>query len=263
MSYPVLVHAEGPITTISLNRPEVLNAMDDKLLEALLAAVEGATSDPGCRVIVLTGEGRAFCAGGDISFGLENVNGPGPIAAQTGRLRRFMRTAQLLHESDAITIAAINGACAGAGMSIACACDMRIASFDAKFNTAFQTAGVPGDFGITWFLPRLVGPARARRLLLDPFKHAASEVFEFGLVDQVVAGVELLPVTYALAARLLTRAPDSLRAAKRDLVEAGSLSLAEHLDREADRHARACQTQDAKEAARAFLEKREPVFLGN
>ncbi len=257
---PVLVQTDGPITKISLNRPDVLNAMDASLLEALLGAVESATSDRSCRVIILTGEGRAFCSGGDISFGLENVNGPGPLASQIGRLRRFMRVSQLLHESDAITIAAINGACAGAGMSIACACDLRIASVDAKFNSAFQLAGVPGDFGITWFLPRLVGPTRARRLLFDPTKHTASEVLNYGLVDEVVPADQVMPAAYALAERLLTRAPISLQSVKRDLVESVGLGLSDHLDREAEPHARACQSADAKEAAAAFFDKRAPNF---
>lgn len=197
---PVLVHSNGPTTTISLNRPEVLNAMNDKLLEALLGALEDATSERDCRVIILTGAGSAFCSGDDLSFGLENVNGPCPIAAQTGRLRRYV---------------------------------------------------VPAA-------PQ--GPARARRVLLDPLKHTAMEVLNFGIVDEVVAAAEVLPAARALAARLMTRASVSLRAEKHGLVESSGLSLTEHLDREAVGHASAYHPADANEAAAAFLEKRTPSF---
>jgi 2-(1,2-epoxy-1,2-dihydrophenyl)acetyl-CoA isomerase len=177
---PVLMQVKDGVAAITLNRPNAMNTMNIELLDALLSSLEIATSDPHCRVIVLTGAGNVFCAGGDLVLGLETINGPGPLAAQTGRLRRFMRVSQLLHECDAITVAAVNGACAGGGLSIACACDLRVASSNAKFNAGFQSVGVSGDFGITWLLPRLVGQARARRMLFTPSNSPPKMHFQLG-----------------------------------------------------------------------------------
>jgi 2-(1,2-epoxy-1,2-dihydrophenyl)acetyl-CoA isomerase len=150
----VLYEHEGSVATVTLNRPDQRNAMTADLLEAALSALESAAADDAIRVVIFTGAG------------LEAINGPPPLTSQTGRLRRFMRTSELLHDMPKITIAAINGACAGAGLAWACACDLRYASVSTVFNTAFLAAAVSGDFGGTWTLPRIVGSAKARELYL-------------------------------------------------------------------------------------------------
>lgn len=257
MTY-VNVTVAGAVTTLAMNRPDVMNAMDAPLLEDLLAATEAAVGDPDCRVIVVTGVGRAFCSGGDISTGLETVNGAGTLDQQTARLRRFMRVSELLYTTDKITVAAINGACAGAGLSVACACDFRLAAENAKFATAFQNVGVSGDFGISWLLPRLVGPAHARQLMLDPKTLNAEQARVIGLVGEVHPAGELPGAVDALVGRLLSRTTLSLRYGKLNLAETFDLSFAEHLDREAHRHAECCRSEEAKRAASAFFERRAP-----
>lgn len=257
----ITARSEG-VTTLTLNRPEVLNAMNGALLECLLQATEQAVADPGCRVIVLTGAGRAFCAGGDLASGLEGVNGEGTLEQQAGRLRHFMRVTELLYYSEKITVAAINGACAGAGLSIACACDFRISTDSAKFNTAFQNAGVPGDFGISWLLPRLVGLSHARRMMLDPQKLSAQQLEVAGLIDEICPAEGLAEAVGSFIERLLLKAPLSLAHAKLNLSEAFDRVLSRHMDIEARRHAECCRSADAREAATAFLEKRRPDFIG-
>jgi 2-(1,2-epoxy-1,2-dihydrophenyl)acetyl-CoA isomerase len=258
----VLSESVGAIATITLNRPERLNAMTAELLEDALAALEAVASDDSTRIVILTGAGRGFCVGGDLAAGLEGINGPPPLASQQNRLRRFMRTADLLHRMPQITIAAINGACAGAGLAWACACDLRFASSSAVFNTAFLTAGVSGDFGGTWTLPRIVGPARARELYLTCKRFDADEAQRFGLVSEVCATDDLMPKVRAVAMRLAGMAPLALERVKRNLNDSEWLSFSDHLDTEAARHAYCCSTKDAAEAAAAFFERREPVYRG-
>jgi 2-(1,2-epoxy-1,2-dihydrophenyl)acetyl-CoA isomerase len=161
-----------------------------------------------------------------------------------------------------ITIAAINGACAGAGFSWACACDLRIAAEGAKFSTAFMNAGLTGDFGGTWTLPRLVGPAKARELYLLSEVFDSSEALRIGLVSHVTPKEELMSSVMAVSEKLARRAPTALQGIKANLNDSLRLSFSEALDREAERHQRAAQTKDAIEAARAFIEKREPKFIG-
>lgn len=263
MDSTVLYDVTDGVATITLNRPERLNAMNFELLEAALAAIERAASDDAARVVVLTGAGRGFCAGGDLSAGAGGgVASGGGIDTDIGRLRRYMRSSQLLHEMPKVTIAAINGACAGAGLSWACATDLRYAAASAVFNTAFLTAGLSGDFGGTWTLPRLVGPAKARELYLLPERLGAADAERIGLVTKTVADAELRAHVQTVARRLLGSAPLALRAIKENLNDSLDLGFAELLDREADRHARCGHTQDAREAARAFIEKRPPRFEG-
>lgn len=253
---------DAAVVTITLNRPERRNALTADMLEALLAAVEEQAADESVRVLVLTGAGSAFCVGGDLAAGLEGINGPPPLTSQTGRLRRFMRAAELLHSMPQVTIAAVNGACAGAGLSLACACDLRYAASSAVFNTAFLSAGVSGDFGGTWTLPRIVGSAKAREMYLLPGKLTVAEALRIGLVSDVFGDEELLAQIGGISRRLSQSAPLALRRVKDNLTDSERLPFAEHLDAEAARHAFCCATADAVEAARAFTEKRAPTFHG-
>lgn len=266
MADVVLVERDGPVATVVLNRPDQLNTMSSELLEAALAALESLADDPDVRVVVLTGVGRAFCAGGDLQ-GMAagktgGLGGPSTQAGKVGVLRQAMRTSQLLHEMPKPTIARINGACAGAGLAWACACDLRYCADTAVFNTAFATAGLSGDFGGTWFLPRIVGVAKATELYLLAEKFGAAEAERIGLVTRAVPAADLAGEVDRAASRLAGLSPIALRSIKANLVDSPTASLSEQLDREAGRHIAVGLTDDAREAAAAFLEKRAPVFHG-
>jgi 2-(1,2-epoxy-1,2-dihydrophenyl)acetyl-CoA isomerase len=259
----VLVEIEDGVATITLNRPDQLNAMTPELLEQLLRATEQVADDPAVRVVILTGAGRAFCVGGDLAAGAGGgIITDATTAHDITRLRTFMRVAQLVHEMPKVVIAAINGACAGAGLALACACDLRYAARTAAFNTAFLSAGVSGDFGGTWTLPRIVGPGRARELYLLSEKFSAADAERFGLISAAVDRDELAGVVARVATRLTGMAPVALRAVKANLNDSAGNSFRDQLEAEADRHIRCGRTADSQEAANAFLEKRTPVFTG-
>ena len=268
MTSTVLYESRDGVATITLNRPDRLNTMGGDLLERLLAALEQAASDDAVRVVILTGAGRGFCAGGDLGVLNERAGsaaaGGGKQSRQTkvAQLRTAMRSSQLLHEMEKVTIAAINGACAGAGLSLACACDLRFAAQRAKFNVAFRNAGLSGDFGGTWSLPRIVGPAKARELYLLSPRFDAEEAARIGLVSKVLPDDELMAHVRAVAEDVAGAAPIALRMMKQNLLDGPRLSFSEQLDREAERHITATMTEDHLEATSAYLQKRKPSFKG-
>lgn len=251
---------DGAVTTVTLNRTDRLNAMTAGLLEAVLSALETAAAGDTVRAVILTGAERAFCVGGDLAEGLEGINGPPPLTSQVGRLRRFMRTSQLLHDMGKITIAAINGACAGAGLAWACACALRYAAANAVFNTAFLGAAVSGDFGGTWTLPRIVGDGKARELYLLSERFDAAEALRIGLVSEVLPAEKLQAYVREMGEQIAGSAPLALQRVKENLNDAERLSFAQHLEIEAERHAYCCATSDAAEAAEAFVQRRAPAF---
>ncbi len=264
MASTVLYEQDGRVATITLNRPERMNTMGDDLPERALEAFQRAADDDDVWAVVLTGAGRAFCAGGDLGAMAEGKTARDQATTSPqGRvehLRRVMRSSQLLHEMPKVTIAAINGACAGAGLSWACACDLRYAARSAKFNVAFRNAGLSGDFGGTWTLPRIVGPAKARELYLLSPRFDAEEAARIGLVSGILPDDELMRHVRSVAEDVVAAAPFAVRQMKANLNDALRLSFSELLDREAARHIAATRTEDHLEAARAFLEKRAPVF---
>ena len=280
MERTVLYDVDGGVATITLNRPERLNTMSPELLAEAHAAMQEAASDDAVRAVILTGAGRGFCAGGDLggmaaapntSAAAPNTSAaPDAAAARVKRtvegdianLRQHMRTSQLLHDMPKVTFAAINGPCAGAGLAWACACDVRYAAESAVFNTAFMTAGLSGDFGGTWTLPRIVGPGKARELYLLAEKFGSADAARIGLVSAVLPDDQLLEFVRAKAERTAGFAPLPLRSNKANLNDSLDVDFSTGLDREADRHVRAGRTEDSKEAARAFLEKRTPIFKG-
>ena len=269
MTQTVLYESARGVATITLNRPERMNSMGGDLMERALEAIERAASASTVRAVVLTGAGRAFCVGGDLqsmSRG-ERESGaatttPRSHAAEVARLRYWMQSSRLLHEMDKVTIAAINGACAGAGLAWACACDLRFAAEGANFNVAFRNAGISGDFGGTWTLPRIVGPAKARELYLLSPRFTAKEALHMGLVTKVLPDAELMDHVRGVAADLVDAAPLTVVNMKRNLNDALRLSFSELLDREAARVVETLETDDHIEAATAFLEKRKPIFHG-
>ncbi|HEV3187692.1 MAG TPA: enoyl-CoA hydratase [Acidimicrobiales bacterium] len=266
MSDTVLYEVRDGIATVTLNRPEKLNSMSADLLNGVSASLEKAASDDEVKVVVLTGSGRAFSVGGDLG-GMSEGN-PGGLSPEGSpethirRLRRSMSTSQLLHEMPKPTIAAINGPCAGAGLAWACAADIRYCAESAMFNTAFVTAGLSGDFGGTWTLPRIVGVAKARELYFLAQKFDAQEAERIGLVTRRFPDATFMEEVGEVAKRLAGFAPLTLREVKANLNDAIGLSFGELMDREAERHVRLSVTDDAREAATAYLEKRPPVFHG-
>lgn len=261
----VRYEAEDGVVILTLNRPERLNAITAALITELQQALNRADDDPDVRVVVLTGAGRAFCAGGDLNPPRDDrPPGTAPVTAaqQVATVQRLVAVAGMLHEMTPVTIAAVNGACAGGGLSLACACDLRYAADSAVFSPAFLAAGLPGDYGITWSLPRLVGPAKARELLLVADRFGAAQAKELGLVCDVFPAAELGSQARAVAARLTSAAPLAVQALKANLNDAETSSFGDALRREAERLVPCLRSDDFAEAARAFLAKRPPVFHG-
>lgn len=262
MNSTVLYEAEGGVGKITLNRPERLNALNDELLDQLLLVIENAGNDDEIRCLVLTGSGRGFCAGGDMKgFSQADLRAI-PRQRAVDELRRRTRIVELLRDLPIVTIAAINGACAGAGLSIACAADLRFAATPAVFRSAFISSGLSGDFGSSWLLGQIVGAAKAREIVLLDERISADEALAMGLVSAVLGEEELMTYVMDIAQRCRNSAPLATRFTLENLSEVSALTLGEALGREADRHIECALSQDALEAAEAFNEKRTPIFTG-
>ncbi|WP_154604932.1 enoyl-CoA hydratase/isomerase family protein [Arthrobacter sp. AQ5-05] len=260
MSYFIIDHPRPGLAIATINRPEKLNTMTGPLLEEAVEQFAALDRDPETRVLILTGAGRAFCAGGDLSEGPGGAVTAGLSGEAAGDLLLdFMKTSTILSKGNFTTIAAVNGACAGAGLSWAAACDLRVSASAARFNTAFLNAGLSGDFGGYWFLERLIGRGRAIDLYLRPRPFDAQEALDIGFVSAVVHNA--LESASEIADKLLDCAPIALQSMKRNFVDS-SLPLGEYLTQEAHRHSACVDTNDAAEAARAFVEKRAPHFVG-
>ena len=262
MDRVLLEGLEDGVLTLTMNRPDRLNALNAEMLLGLYDAVTRAAADPSIGVIVLAGAGGGFCAGGDVKAMAENRERSETYDERVQGLRRRMEVARLLHETAKPTIAMLRGAVAGAGLSLALACDLRIAGETARLTTAFAKVALSGDFGGSWFLTQLVGPAKARELYFTSPILGAAEALALGLVNRIVADSELEAETKALA-RSLARGPRvTLGYIKQNMNLAERAGLAEVMDAEALRHTRCAQTEDHREAAAAFVEKRAPVFRG-
>lgn len=249
------------VATLTMNRPERRNAMSGEMLEALLEALTRLGADDDIGAIILTGTGEAFCAGGDVKA----MAAAGPertLEQRTRGLRRLMESARLLHEVPKPTIARMRGAAAGAGLSLALACDMRFVSENAKFTTAFANVALSGDFGGSYFLSKLVGTAKARELYYGAELIRAEEAARIGMVNRVLPDTELDQATQLFAARLAVGPRITLAYMKRNMNAAESEALNQCLDLEALHHSRCAMTEDHKEAAAAFVEKRAPLFQG-
>ena len=258
----LMERADG-VALLTMNRPEQLNALGGDMLTLLLDALRDAASDPEIGCVVLTGAGRGFCAGGDMKARAAGLRTPsmGPEGFMD-RLRSRMEASRLLHEMPKPTVAMLNGVAAGAGLSLALACDMRIAGESARMTTAFAKMGFSGDFGGHWFLARLVGPARARELYFTSEVLDSARMEALGLANRVVPDAALREETMALARSLGAGPRVAWRWMKRNMKVAEEGTLAEALDAEAFGMMRCEETEDHKEAVRAFAEKRPPVFKG-
>ena len=263
MTEELLEEVTDGVAMLTMNRPDRLNALSGPMLTAMLEALQRLATSPEVGVVVLTGAGRGFCAGGDVKAMAESREAEGVTLEERAQaLRARMEVSRWLHEMPKPTIAMVRGAAAGAGLSLALACDMRIASDSARFATAFARVGYSGDFGGSWFLTRLVGTAKARELYFTADIIDAPTALRLGLVNRVVADTDLEKETRALAGRLARGPRVALRYMKRNMNAAESGTLGELLDLEAWHHSRTGLTEDHREAARAFVEKREPAFKG-
>ena len=259
----VLTERRDAVAMVILNRPQRLNAMTKEMGCECTAELARLAQDESVRCVVLTGAGRGFCAGGDLGDISEiSSDAEIDIEAETTDLLSMHRSSLLLHEMRKPTIAAVNGPAAGVGMSWACAADLRIAGKSCLFRTSFAGAGLSGDFGGTWTLSRIVGPAKARELYLLNEKVRAAEALSLGLVTRVVPDGRLRDEAWDLAQRLATGPPLALARIKQNLNDSEVVDFASALDLEARRQAESAATADCAEAAAAFLDKREPRFTG-
>ena len=252
------VEVDEGIATLTLDRPDARNALDAALKGELLDAVRMADHDPAVRVVVLTGAGAAFCAGQD----LREATSPDAPNLSTVLRETYNPLILAMRRLDKPIVAAVNGVAAGAGVALALACDLRIAADSASFVLAFGRIGLVPDSGTTWFLPRLVGAARAAELALvgDPLSAADAE--RWGLVNRVVPAEALAAEARAVATRLAAGAPHAMALAKRLLNGAFAAGLEDQLEAEADAQGIAGRTADHREGVAAFLDKRPPRFTG-
>jgi 2-(1,2-epoxy-1,2-dihydrophenyl)acetyl-CoA isomerase len=269
----LIVERHEGVLYLTMNRPDKLNALSDHMITGLLDELNRAAHDREVGAVVLTGAGRGFCAGGDIGRMRERNEGGSAhahsasageqgIQTRISQLRRSEEVSLLLHEMPKVTIGAINGPAAGAGLSIALACDLRIASDNARFGTAFARVGFSGDFGGTYLLTQLVGPAKARELYFTAEVIGAEEALRLGMVNRVVPADSLTEEVQAFAKRLAAGPTVAYSYMKAHLNLALKSDLRTILDRESYGQTLTGLTEDHKEAVKAFLEKREAKFKG-
>jgi 2-(1,2-epoxy-1,2-dihydrophenyl)acetyl-CoA isomerase len=260
VSETVLYDLSDGVATITLNRPEAMNSLTTETKVALREAVTRAAGDPAVRAVVLTGSGRAFCAGQDLREHADNLAaGRGLDGTVRDHYNPIVRTVATMPKP---VVAAVNGVAAGAGASLAFACDLIIAAEKASFLMAFTNVGLAPDSGASWTLPRLVGRARAAELLLLAEPVRAQRALEIGLVNQVVPGDELASAARALAGRLAAGPTVAYGAVKAALDHAATHDLAGALEKEAELQDACAETRDHHEATAAFLKKQQPVFEG-
>ncbi|MGN6515913.1 MAG: enoyl-CoA hydratase-related protein [Rhizomicrobium sp.] len=261
----LIAYVENGVGVAILNRPERRNAFSQPMLNAMADVFAGFETDPEVGCVVVTGAGGAFCAGGDVKGMAEANAGERPLDIDSRiHLQRISQraTSGKLYRMPKPTLAAIDGAAAGAGLALALACDMRIASENAVMLTAFARVGFSGDYGGTYFLTQLVGSAKARELYYLSERVNMTEALRLGLVNWVVPADALKTKTFEIAERLAKGPRVAYRYMKENLNRAANGAWDDCLDLEATHHVHAANTEDHKEAARAFVEKREPVFKG-
>lgn len=249
------------VTTITLDRPEKLNAFGGTMREDLLAALRDAAGNSDCRVVVITGAGRAFCAGGDVDS-MARLQKDGNVEAFRKLLDAGRDVVTTIAELPKPVIASVNGVAAGAGCNLALACDYRIASDAAKLGETFVRIGIHPDWGGTWFLPRLVGPGRAFELLTTGRIVDAAEALSIGMIDRVVPAAELAGATRELARTIAQGPPLAIAAVKRALAASRENALPAQVELESEHQVAAFRSRDAAEGMAAFFEKRPPFFRG-
>jgi enoyl-CoA hydratase/carnithine racemase len=257
----IIVSRERPIAIIKLNRPDKLNAFGGPMREEILDALAKIADDDGIRVIVVTGEGRGFSAGGDIDHlkQLREEDDEEGFRRVLANGEKIIRTLRSLPKP---IIAAVNGPCAGAGFSFALGCDIRIASEAATFGASFARIGLHPDWGGSWFLPKLVGSASACELIFTGSMISALEAGRIGLVNRVVPHSELMPAALEVAATISKSAPLALRLSKESLYSSMSSDLESAFEREREVQSECFKSEDFLEGLTAFKQKRKPDFKG-
>jgi len=258
----LLIENTGAVRTLRLNRPDMLNAFNDELLAALGKQAKAAAKDEAVRCLVITGAGRAFCSGQDLDSVKQRMEDP--KAAELGEHLRTLYNPLIdtLRTMEKPVVAGVNGVAAGAGCSLALACDLRVAAESASFIEVFINVGLVPDSGSTFTLPRLVGMGRAMEMAFTGRKVSAAEALQWGLVNQVVPDAELESATMKLAGKLASLPTRGIGLTKRAFNRAWTADLADQLAYEAMLQTTAGQTKDHLEGVKAFLEKRRPEFNG-
>jgi enoyl-CoA hydratase/carnithine racemase len=260
----LLCEIRDGVAVITLNRPEARNALSDRLTPALRHMIKQCGDDPKVGALLITGAGNSFCAGGDVKgMGGNSTKAEVPTEERVADLRAKQRTLTgVLVAVRKPTVAALPGPAAGAGLALALACDIRIASESAIMTTGYARIGLTGDYGIAWLLTRLAGTSRARELMFLSDRIDARRCEALGLVNRVVADAELHEIAFAIAKSLAEGPSVALARIKDNLDHALTSDILESMDREAENMVRATQTNDHKEAVRAFIDKRKPTFGG-
>ena len=264
MSNDLIVEKNNQTLKLTMNRPERRNALSDDMLNKMLEELNKASFDNSIRAIVLTGSENAFCAGGDVKDMASRDEDANKNVQQRSRdLRRVMETARLLHQITTPTIALIPGPAAGAGFSLALACDIRIASESAKLTTAFAKVGFPGDFGGSYFLTQMIGTAKARELYYLSEVLSADKALEIGIVNKVIPDNKFFEESDKIVDQIATGPSIAYRYMKTNMNIAELGDLNQSLDNEA-MHQTLCRfTEDHQNATKAFVEKKKPVFTGS
>ena len=258
----ILTSVTNRVATLTFNRPEKLNALSRDLLFQSIDCLKQWSRDPDIGAIIVTGSGRAFCAGGDVSNMAKDNAAPETLEQQIDGLRNVQELSWLLYNIPKVTIAAVNGHAMGAGLGVSLACDLRIASAQAKFGTAYAKVGFGGDFGTTWLLTQYVGAPKAKEMFFLTDIIDAAEAQRIGLVNRVVAPDELVPTVNEIAQRIAHGPLTSYRYMKANVNHSTTVDFRTMLDREAETHLRCGMTADHKEGVSAFMEKRQPNFTG-
>lgn len=258
MNASILIRNEGAVRTIVLNRPEVFNSFDREMGKAFQAALDEAAADPSVRCVVITGAGKAFCAGQD----LKEVTAPDAPDFTEIVEKTYNESVRRIRNMEKPVIGAVNGVAAGAGANIALACDLTVARTSSVFIQAFSKIGLIPDSGGTWMLPRLVGMQRAAALAFFGDKLSAADAADMGLIHKAVDDDAFDAEVTGLAARLAAMPTRGLGLTKKAFNEGWDQPLSAHLTRERDLQMEASQTADYAEGVAAFLEKRKPEFTG-
>ncbi len=265
MSDDLLIERDGDVVTWTLNLPDLRNAISDVgIIAAIVDAVTATNNDQSIRAVILTGAGSAFSAGGNVKAMAagEGLFGGAGHTQRIGYREGIQRIPRAMYSLEVPVIAAVNGPAVGAGCDLAMMCDLRVASSTAFFAESFVKLGIiPGDGG-AWFLPRIIGPARAAEMALTGDRVDAATALDWGMVSQVVDPDELLPTARALAARVAVNPPVAVRMTKKLLRESSQQTLDQLLELSAAMQGLAHQTEDHREAVAAMLEKRPGVYIG-
>lgn len=259
------VEVKNRVGILTLNRPDKLNALTRTMGDTAVAALKEWAESPDVGAIIVTGAGRGFCAGGDVSAmdrGTEMGAKGATLEQKVDALRERQGWPWLLYTIPKVTIAVVNGPAAGAGLGLAMSCDLRIASDQARFGTAYARVGYGGDYGTTWQLTRLVGQAKAKELFFLPDMITAAEALQLNLVNRVFPHEKLWDEAMAIAGCIASGPLMSYRYMKANINASSTVDFRTMLDREAETHVRCGETEDHKEGVRAFMEKRQPVFRG-